>query len=143
MEDLQFKKYGKEMTAMKGINLASCLENSVHAHPGKVALIFEEESWTFRELDAEANRIANGLVDLGVEKGDRVSLFLPNCPEFLFWYFGALKMGAVVNPVNTMLKERELEYVVRDCTPRSWSPRRSWPRCPATSSDCRGSGSGI
>jgi len=81
-------------------------------------LIFEDRRWTFRELDAEANRIANGLVDLGVEKGDRVSIFLPNCPEFLFWYFGALKMGAVVNPINTMLRERELEYVVRDCTPK-------------------------
>ncbi|NPU84346.1 MAG: long-chain fatty acid--CoA ligase [Syntrophaceae bacterium] len=103
---------------MKGVNLASYLEHSVHAHPGKAALIFEEERWTFREFDAEANRIANGLVDLGVEKGDRVSLFLPNCPEFLFWYFGALKMGAVVNPINTMLKERELEYVIRDCAPK-------------------------
>ncbi|MFA7465640.1 MAG: AMP-binding protein, partial [Syntrophales bacterium] len=103
---------------MKGVNLASCLENSAHAHPGRTALIFEDRRWTFRELDAEANRIANGLVDLGVEKGDRVSIFLPNCPEFLFWYFGALKMGAVVNPINTMLRERELEYVVRDCTPK-------------------------
>ena len=103
---------------MKGINLASCLENSVHAHPGRVALIMEEDQWTFRELDAEANRVANGLADLGVEKEDRVSLFLPNCAEFLFWYFGALKMGAIVNPINTMLKERELEYVIRDCTPK-------------------------
>ncbi len=102
---------------MRGINVASYLENAMHAHPGRVALIFEEDRWTFRELDAEANRIANGLIALGVEKGDRVSLFLPNCPEFLFWYFGALKMGAVVNPINTMLKERELEYVIRDCTP--------------------------
>jgi len=103
---------------MKGVNLASCLENSAHAHPGRTALIFEGKQWTFKELDAEANRVANGLVDLGLEKGDRVSIFLPNCPEFLFWYFGALKMGAVVNPINTMLKERELEYVIRDCTPK-------------------------
>jgi long-chain acyl-CoA synthetase len=103
---------------MKGVNLASCLEQSAHAHPGRVALIFEGQRWTFGELNAEANRVANGLADLGVEKGDRVSLFLPNCPEFLFWYFGALKMGAVVNPINTMLKERELEYVIRDCTPK-------------------------
>jgi len=103
---------------MRGVNLASCLENSFHAHPERVALIFEDRQWTFRELNAEANRVANGLVDLGVEKGDRVSLFLPNCPEFLFWYFGALKMGAIVNPINTMLKERELEYVIRDCTPK-------------------------
>lgn len=67
---------------MKGINLASCLEHSVHAHPGRVALIMEEEQWTFRELDAEANRVANGLADLGVEKGDRVSLFFRTARSF-------------------------------------------------------------
>lgn len=103
---------------MKGINVASYLENSMHAHPDKVALIFDDIQWTYRELNDEVNRIANGLVEMGVEKGDRITLFLGNCPEFFFWYFGILKMGAVVNPLNVMLKEREFEYVIKDCTPK-------------------------
>ena len=102
---------------MKGINVASYLEQSAYAHPDKVALIFEDHRWTYRELNGGANRIANGLADMGIGKGDRVSLFLPNCSEFLFWYFGILKAGAVVNPINVMLKEKELEYVIEDCAP--------------------------
>jgi long-chain acyl-CoA synthetase len=99
-------------------NLASYLENSAFAHPSKTALIFEERGkWTFNEVDAKANRIANGLINLGVRKGDRVTLFLPNCPEFFFWFFGAIKMGAIVNPLNIMLKERELDYIVGDSEP--------------------------
>jgi long-chain acyl-CoA synthetase len=81
-------------------------------------LIFEEQGkWTFNEVNAKANCIANGLMKLGVRKGDRVTLFLPNCPEFFFWFFGAIKMGAIVNPLNIMLKERELDYMVEDCEP--------------------------
>ena len=53
-------------------------------------------------------------MDMGIEKGDRVSFFLPNVPEFFFWYFGVLKTGAVVNPLNVMLKEKEIEYVIGD-----------------------------
>jgi long-chain acyl-CoA synthetase len=104
--------------SMKGVNVASYVENSMHAHPDRTAVIFEDEKWTYRQLDAEINRVANGLVAMGVEKGDRVSLFLPNCVEFFFWYFGVMKMGAVVNPINVMFKEKELDYVVRDCTPK-------------------------
>jgi long-chain acyl-CoA synthetase len=104
---------------MRGINVASYLENSALAHPGKTALIFEEEGqWTFKEVDELANQVANGLIDLGVEKGDRITLFLPNCAEFFFIYFGILKTGAIVNPLNFMLKERELEYVFSDCEPK-------------------------
>lgn len=103
---------------MRSPNLTNYLENSVLAHPDRTALIFEEQgSWTFREVDAMANRIANGLIDLGIVKGDRVTLFLPNSPESIFWYFGIIKMGAIVNPLNMMLKERELEYIFGDCEP--------------------------
>jgi long-chain acyl-CoA synthetase len=102
---------------MRGINLATYLENAALAHPDKVGLIFDGQEWTFSQINAQANAVANGLLGLGVNKGDRVMLFLPNCTEFFFWYFGTMKMGAVVNPLNVMLKERELEYLVGDCKP--------------------------
>ncbi len=102
---------------MKGINLSTYLENSAMAHPNKVALVFDDVAWTFAKINEQTNAVANGLVNLGLEKGDRVVLFLPNCTEFFFWYFGILKMGGVVTPLNVMLKERELDYLINDCSP--------------------------
>lgn len=102
---------------MRGINLASYLENTTTAHPDKVALIFDDNEWTFKEVNEAANAVANGLIQMGIKKGDRVTLFLPNVPEFFFWYFGILKMGAIVNPLNIMLKQKELKYIIDDCSP--------------------------
>ncbi len=103
---------------MRSPNVAEYLENSVLAHPDKTALIFEEQgAWTFKEVDAAVNRIANALLEAGVKKGDRVTLFLPNCAEAIFSYFGVLKMGAIVNPLNPTLKQRELQYIINDCEP--------------------------
>ena len=77
---------------MRSPNVANYIENSMLAHPNKLALIFDEQGqWTFKELDEMINQVANGLIDLGVKKGDRVSLFLPNSPEFLFFFFGIMK----------------------------------------------------
>jgi len=99
-------------------NMASYLENSSILHPDKAALIFEDQGqWTFRQVDEVTNQIANGLIDLGVKKGDRVTLFLPNCAEAIFFYFGIMKIGAIVNPLNMMLKHKEFEYIVGDCEP--------------------------
>ncbi len=104
---------------MGSVNLASYLENAALAHPDKRALIFEEQGqWTFREVNEISNQVANGMRDLGLKKGDRVILFLPNCAEFFFLYFGIVKMGGVINPLNVMLKQRELEYIIRDSTPK-------------------------
>ena len=103
---------------MRGINLASYLENSAAAHPGKTALIFEGKGWTFEEVDGHARAVANGLRALGIEKGDRITLLVSNTPEFIFFFFGILKIGAIVNPLNVMLKMREIEYVLKDCTPK-------------------------
>ncbi len=103
---------------MRSPNVSNYLENSAIAHPDKLALIFEEQGqWTFKELDGVVNQIAKGLIDFGVKKGDRVTLFLPNCAEAIFFYFGIMKMGGIVNPLNMMLKERELDYIVGDCEP--------------------------
>lgn len=103
---------------MRAPNVANYIENATLAHSNKLALIFEEQGqWTFKELDEKINQIANGLIDLGVKKGDRVTLFLPNCAEALFFFFGVMKMGGIVNPLNMMLKEKELDYIVGDCEP--------------------------
>ena len=79
------------------------------------ALIVPDRELTFNELEALTNRCANALVDLGVQPGDRVTLYSGNCWEWVVSYYGALKIGAVINPVNVMLTPGEVEFVANDC----------------------------
>lgn len=83
--------------------------------PDKPALIFADRTLTFRELERLTNKTANGFKALGVGKGDRVTLFAQNSPEWVISYAGIAKAGAVINPVNAMLTADELAYVVKDC----------------------------
>lgn len=83
--------------------------------PDKAALIFGDRTFTFRELERLTNQTANGLKALGIAKGDRVTLFAQNSPEWAISYAGIAKAGGVINPVNAMLTAEELAYVVKDC----------------------------
>ena len=76
-------------------------------------------SFSFAELEALSNRAANGLVAAGVQPGDRVALYGPNCWEWLVAYYGVAKTGAVLIPVNVMLTPDEVRYVVEDSGTRA------------------------
>ncbi|MEX2753507.1 MAG: AMP-binding protein, partial [Candidatus Freyarchaeota archaeon] len=69
---------------------------------------------TYGELNEWSDRFANALASMGVEKGDRVGLFLENCPQFIVAYYGALKAGAILVPINPMFKEMEVESQLKD-----------------------------
>jgi long-chain acyl-CoA synthetase len=86
--------------------------------PDKPALIFGGRTFTYRQLERLSNQAANGLKALGVQKGDRVTLFAQNSAEWVISYIGIAKAGGVLNPVNAMLTADELAYVVRDCGAR-------------------------
>ena len=81
----------------------------------KTALVLPDRSLTCNELDAISNRCANALVSLEVKSGDRVTLYSSNCWEWIVSYYGALKTGAVINPINVMLTPGEVEFVANDC----------------------------
>ena len=81
----------------------------------KPALVCPERTLSFAELDGLTNRFANALVALGVRPGDRVTLYSGNCWEWVVSYYGALKTGAVINPINVMLTPGEVEFVANDC----------------------------
>jgi len=81
----------------------------------KTALVCPERSLSFAELDTLTNRCASALVGLGVKAGDRVTLYSGNCWEWVVSYYGALKTGAVINPINVMLTPGEVEFVANDC----------------------------
>ncbi len=90
------------------------LEEAARKYPHNTATIFMGAKLTYRELNDLADRFAAALADLGVKKGDRVSIHLPNCPQFVIAYYGALKAGAVVVPTNPLYVEREIEHQLND-----------------------------
>src|SRR3989449_2916630 len=80
----------------------------------KPALLLGDRVVTYAELDAATDRLAAALAKRGVKKGDRVTLFMPNSVEFVFAFYGTLKAGGVVNPINALSKEREVRFQVDD-----------------------------
>jgi len=102
------------------MNVAHWLERAAERNPGKVAAISEgTHAMTYGELDAAASRLGNALRVLGIRSGDRVSILLANSLEFLIAYFGILKLGAVVAPVNILYRAGEVKYVLNNATPRA------------------------
>ncbi len=99
-------------------NLASNLSVSAQRYPSRPALRFDADAISYAELDAMVRRVASLLRVRGVEPGDRVGLMLPNVPEFAFAYYGVLFAGAVVVPMNVLLKEREVAFYLADSQAR-------------------------
>lgn len=96
------------------LNLATVLESAARRAPEGTALTFQGKTFSYAETDALAARIAAGLARAGVAPGDRVALACPNLPQFVFLYFGILKCGAVVVPLNVLLKEDEIAFLLED-----------------------------
>jgi long-chain acyl-CoA synthetase len=96
------------------LNLASILEQSANRLPDKPAFLLGESRLTYGELDAASRCVASRLAAMGVGAGDKVALSCPNLPYFPIVYFGILKAGAVVVPLNVLFKAREVEYHLTD-----------------------------
>jgi long-chain acyl-CoA synthetase len=94
--------------------LGQMLEYRARDLADRPALYFREETVTFAELDRAANRYANVFADFGVGPGDRVCLFIPNRLEFLYAYFGLIKLGAMMISLSVMLKPEEAKYIIDD-----------------------------
>lgn len=90
------------------------LENSARRHPDHRAIIFYDHAMTYRVLNDAVNRFASALQSLGIRKGDRVALLLPNSPQTVIAYYGALKAGAVVVSMNPLFDANELVHQLND-----------------------------
>ncbi|MGM0882254.1 MAG: long-chain-fatty-acid--CoA ligase [Bacillota bacterium] len=95
-------------------SIVQFLLNAVNHYPNHTAVHFMGKTMTYRELHTDAVRLANGLISLGVSKGERVAIMLPNCPQAVVAYYGVLLAGAVVVQTNPMYVERELEHQLSD-----------------------------
>src|SRR5215469_18145906 len=94
--------------------LGEIMPNAARRYGDRTALIVNGRTFSYRELDRLSNCIANGLAAANVQPGDRVSLYGPNCWEWIVAYYGIVKTGAVVNPINVMLTPEEVRFVVED-----------------------------
>ena len=95
-------------------NLSTVLESSARSRPDHAAIVFGNRRLTYRELDAAACQVANGLAASGIGAGDVVALACPNLPFFPMVYFGVLKTGATVLPINVLLTSEEVRYLLDD-----------------------------
>ena len=90
------------------------LQISALRYPQKVALVFMGRTWTYSQLQFEAEKIASALRKMGVQKGDRVVLDMQNCPQLVITHFAILRLDAVVVPVNPMNRMEELKHYILD-----------------------------
>src|ERR1039457_4606285 len=98
--------------------LPQLLEQTAAKSSRATALVYFGATISYEQLRDHANRLAAGLQALGVRKGDRVALMMPNCPQFVISYFGALRAGAVVTATNSMYTARELTHQWNDAGPK-------------------------
>jgi long-chain acyl-CoA synthetase len=96
------------------MNLASILKRTASAHADRVAVRLGDDTTSFAELDRASGQIVGLLQERGVQPGDRVAVMLPNVPAFAVVYYGVLRAGGVVVPMNPLLKAREVAYYLGD-----------------------------
>jgi long-chain acyl-CoA synthetase len=90
------------------------LEEAARKYPDRPCTIFKGAVISYKKMNEITDRIAGALISLGVKKGDRVGIFMPNTPQFIMAYFGILKMGGVVVATNPLYTPTEIEYQVND-----------------------------
>ncbi|MEY9845453.1 long-chain acyl-CoA synthetase [Streptacidiphilus sp. BW17] len=112
------------------LNLSILLEDSARTYPNRDALVLGPTRLTYAQVDAAANQVANLLVERGIRPGDKVALSCPNLPQFPVVYYGVLKAGAVVVPLNVLLKPREIAYHLRDADVKAYFCFEGTPELP-------------
>ena len=95
-------------------NLAKNLTDTTRAHAGRVAVRVDNAAMTYRALDEASARVAGLLRERGLKPGDRVGVMMPNVAEVPVVYYGVLRAGGVVVPMNPLLKAREVAYYLGD-----------------------------
>ncbi len=101
------------------MDVKTLINRAVRQYPDNTALIFGADRFTFQQLNERANRLARGLLDLGLKKGDRVGMLMNNCPEFIEIDFALAKTGLVRVPLNARLTGSDHEYILNDSQARA------------------------
>jgi long-chain acyl-CoA synthetase len=111
-------------------NLSSLLENSAAKYPQRTAIVLGDTRLSYAQVNGAANQVANLLVSRGIGPGDKVALTCVNIPYFTIIYFGILKAGATVVPLNVLNKGREIEYYLSDSEAKAYFCFQGTPELP-------------
>ena len=110
------------------IPLHEVLRRSAKKYPDNPAIIFMDDRVTYKKLDELTDRFATALNALGVQKGDKVALFMPNMPQFAIAFYGTLRVGGIITTISPLYRERELEYQLNNADAETivvgWGPGR-------------------
>ncbi len=120
------------------LNLSVVLEDSARKHPTRDAVVLGETRLSYAQVNGAANQVANLLVSRGIEPGDKVALSCPNLPFFPIVYYGILKAGAVVVPLNVLLKGREIAYHLGDAEAKAYFCFQGTPELPMATEGAAG-----
>ncbi len=112
------------------LNLSVLLEDSARKHPTRDAVVLGDLRLTYAQVDGFANQVANLLTSNGIGPGDKVALSCPNLPYFPVVYYGILKTGATVVPLNVLLKGREIAYHLNDSEAKAYFCFQGTPDLP-------------
>lgn len=101
------------------LSLYHYLRETADQYPEQTALIYNHEHVTYREMISNIDRLAAAYTAMGLKKGDRIALLTPNCPAYVYSYYGAMRQGLIVVQINPLLTARELNFIVRDTRARA------------------------
>ena len=108
----------KTMRDWRGKTVNEVFQETVARHPDKPAILFEDEMWTFRDLDKYSNKVANFFQANGIQHCDTVAIFMMNCPQYIGLWIGLSKIGAKASFINYNLRNNVLLHSLKICNPR-------------------------
>ncbi|GAB3043545.1 long-chain-fatty-acid--CoA ligase [Virgibacillus ainsalahensis] len=109
-----YPEHIKQELEIPDISLTEMLDETIAKYGEKSAIYFYGKEITYKDLGKQIDAFAAALQEQGIKKGDRVAIMLPNCPQYVISYYGALQAGGIVTQINPMLIGKELEFILRD-----------------------------
>jgi acyl-CoA synthetase (AMP-forming)/AMP-acid ligase II len=111
------------------MNLRDWFDTSFRHRPTEPALEWKGDVYTFGDIDARSNRMAHALQARGLQRGDRLGVYLANSIDFIDLYLASVKLGVIFVPVNILYRERELTHILSDAEPKLFVNHRRFQRC--------------
>ena len=102
----------------RNLTLYDMIRQNARLHARREAIVFNDVRLSYKEYERKCDQLAAGLVREGIIKGDRLGIVSHNCDEFMILYGAAAKIGAILVPVNWRFQQEEVEYVLRDGSPK-------------------------
>jgi len=114
---MENKLTAMENHLLRRANVSDFIKRSAQIYPHDVILVDANREVDFAELNVMVNRASNALLKAGIKRGDRVSVISHSCIDFIVLWYGVMKIGGVINPINVALKGDEIEYIVNHAEP--------------------------